>query len=1040
LKAQHPGALLLYQLGDFYEAFDDDAAILARDARVTLTSRSFGRSGRVPLAGIPQHALTHYLGRLLAAGHTVAVAEQVEPAGKGLVRREVTRVLSPGVVADGALLPPAETRWLAAVAVRGERLGLSWLDASIGDWAVAEWSGAGAATALTEELARLAPAETLVPDDLDDAPWRSAIPGHVRRVERWPADPERAADALQAQLGAASLIPFGCAEMPAAVGAAGLILARLEETDPRLLPLLSSIRTAAEEGRVGMDAATRRNLEIVRSLGTGGSRGSLLGAIEPPATAMGARALRRLLGEPLRDLPRLRARQDLVAALAAAPTTRRALAARLLAAGDLERVAARVATGRAAPRDLLGLRDGLREVGPIRDLVASLPGGSGTGMRVEAGAAACAGAAAEAATGTGADIRVEAAPGTEADAAAAEAAATGAEAEARIGAGARAGAAAPAGTGTGLWAGTGDGTGAGVAARAGAGAAPGLGCAEALPDPCDGVLDGLERAVEADVDGAPRIRPGFAPELDRALAAASGTRSWLAGLEGREKERTGIRSLKVGYTKVFGYFLEVTRPNLGLVPEDWRRKQTVAGGERFVTAELKDAEARLLAADEEIAGLEGAAVARVCEAVAMEVGRLQRAAAALAVLDALLALAETAVRRGWTRPELSAGEDLDIRGGRHPVVEDALAGDPFIPNDCRLGGEHPRQVVVTGPNMGGKSTWLRQVGLIVLLAQVGSFVPAAAARVGLVDRICTRVGAHDDLARGRSTFMVEMTETASILHGATGRSLLLLDEIGRGTGTADGLAIAQAVLEDIAGRIGARCLFATHYLELTAVAEALPGAANAHVGALEAAGRVVFLYAVRPGPADRAYGVQVARLAGLPPWVADRAETLLEGIRSAPALGPMPMPSPVADPNADPAMPDGELAGSGGDGTAQPPATAPAANPRPIVDRRFAVDAPMPRPRPVEAPVAVRRAAEPGAPHDYDASAGEAPPEPEHGPAPIAPDIVAAGCLAADLRALDLDGITAREALAWLWEAQRRLLADEAAPTAFDHRLPPAPE
>ena len=855
LKARHPGALLLYRLGDFYETFDEDARTLARDARVTLTTRSFGRSGRVPMAGIPHHALTGYLGRLLAHGHTVAIAEQVGPVGKGLVRREVARVFSPGTVADPSLLPPGESRYLAAVARRGERIGCSWVDVSTGEWSVVEWAGEDAPARLAEELARVAPAETLLADDPDSdpaaVPWLAALPGHHARIEAWLANPERAHAALCDHFGVASLDAFGCEAEPVGTAAAGMVLAYLERTDPALLGLLAGLRTRSPEGRVGLDAATRRNLELTRSFGTGGSRGSLLGVLDTTRTPMGARALRRLLGEPLRDVAAIRRRQRLVAALVGASEWRAALGRTLAAAGDLERLAGRAARAQAAPRDLLALQTALRQVVPAQAALAEVS--------------------------DAAEVAEE---------------------------------------------------------------------PEVALDPCAETIALLDAAVAEDDEGGARIRPGFAPELDAAVGAAVETRRWLAGLEARERERTGIRSLKVGYTKVFGYFIEVTRPNLGAVPPDYARKQTVAGGERFVTAPLKEAEARLAAADEEIAGLERAAVERACEGVLAGVGRIQGTAAGLAHLDALLALAEAAARWGWTAPEVGDGDELSIRGGRHPVVEASLGGEPFIPNDLIL-DDAPRQLVVTGPNMGGKSTFLRQTGLIVLLAQVGSFVPAAAARVGVVDRIFTRVGAHDDLARGQSTFMVEMVETAAILHGATRRSLLLLDEIGRGTSTLDGVAIARATLEEIAGRIGARCLFATHYLELAVLAAEMPSVGNAHVAVLERDAKVVFLYAVRPGPADRAYGVQVARLAGLPPWVADRAARLLAEWETAP--GPA---SAMAEPASGPYDPP-----------------------------------PPPLPDPAE---------------------------------------TAARDLAERLRALDLDGMTARQALAWLWAERDKL--EEAGP------------
>ncbi len=859
LKAEHPEAILLYRLGDFYETFDEDARIAARDARITLTSRSFGRSGRVPMAGIPHHALNHYLGRLLAAGHTVAIAEQVSPPGRGLVERAIGRVVTPGTVAEPSLLPPGENRYLAAVHALGERLGLAWVDVSTGEFAVMELDGAAAPARLNEELARLSPAECLV-SDADDGDLDQRLPGQRTRLERWHFAPERAADTLCRQFGTRSLAAYGCADLLAATAAAGAIVAYLERTNGALLPLLTGLRTETAGSQVGLDGATRRNLELTRSFGTGGSRGSLLGVLDGTRTAMGARALRRLVGQPLRDLAEPRRRQELIAALVERPGERARLAAALTSIDDLERLVGRVAQGQAGVRDFLGLGAALGIVPRVVEILAGLPGGGAAG-------------------------------GTEAI------------------------------------------------------------------DPCGDVLEMIEAAVAEDDDGVAQIRAGFSVELDAAVAGARETRSWLASLERAERERTGIRSLKVGYNKVFGYYIEVTRPNLALVPMEYSRKQTVATGERFVTAPLKEAEARVLAADEEIALLERAALARLGAGVTAAAGRLVATAGRLARLDALLALAEVAARCSWVAPELVDGDGLEIVGGRHPVVEAGLAGEAFIPNDCQLGGAAPRQVVVTGPNMGGKSTYLRQVALIVLLAQIGSFVPARRVRIGLVDRIFSRVGAQDDLARGQSTFMVEMVETAAILHQATRRSLLILDEVGRGTSTDDGLAIARAVLEDIHGRVGARTLFATHYLELTALAEELPGVGNAHVAALEADGRVIFLYAVRPGAADRAYGIQVARLAGLPPWVADRTEAVLSAMAET---RPRDEPSP---------------------GAASPPAME-------QTDRLIA-----------EGPAAPYQMALDG--FVSRSGAGER--------------------LARELKELDLGAMTPREAIDWLFERQERL-------------------
>jgi DNA mismatch repair protein MutS len=889
LKAQHPGAILLYRLGDFYETFDDDAKVLARDARVALTSRSFGRSGRAPMAGIPHHALNHYLGRLLAAGHTVAIAEQMTPPGRGLVERAVTRVLSPGTIADPALLPAGENRFLAAVhrlaeppPSGGGGLGGERGPPSDGGrrrgygeecWGLAEFRGADAAARLAEEIVRLNPAETLVPDDAPDPPAGARLPGHLTRLESWRWAPQRAAEMLCAQFRVQSLVGYGCAAMPAAVAAAGAALAYLERTNPALLSLLTGLRVEQPGRWVGLDAATRRNLELTRSLGTGGSRGSLLGVLDLTVTAMGARALRRLIGQPLCDLPEIGRRQGIVGALVAAAATRASLRDALAEIGDLERLLGRVATGGAGAREFLTLAAALRVTPRIETVLTSI--------------------------------------------------------------------------------------------------------AASAIDPCADVLALLDWAVAEDANGGATIRPGFAPALDEAVAAVRETREWLAALEGRERERTGIRSLKVGFNRVFGYYIEVTRPNLPLVPPEYSRKQTVANGERYVTVPLKEAEARILAADEEIAARQREALFRLATLVLAEAARLSATAHSLAELDALLSLAEVAARNAWVAPVVDESDVLEIAGGRHPVVEAHLAGEPFIPNDCRLGGKPPlsgrasspwqdearegaqglgaepvRQLIVTGPNMGGKSTFLRQSALIVLLAQIGSWVPAARAQVGLVDRIFTRVGAQDDLARGQSTFMLEMVETAAILHQATARSLLILDEVGRGTGTADGLAIARATLEDISRRIGARALFATHFLELTSIVDELPGVANVHVSALERDGRIVFLYNVKPGAADRAYGIQVARLAGLPPWVADRAEQLLAARTRAVAPSP---PSAL------------------------------------LVDRLIAE----------EVPAWSVQSALPGV---------AVPTEAER--------------LANALRALDLNGITPREALAWLWQ-QRDQLEDD---------------
>ncbi|HZU08023.1 MAG TPA: DNA mismatch repair protein MutS [Chloroflexota bacterium] len=778
LKAQHPDALLWFRMGDFYELFDEDARIAARELKLTLTSREFGRGERVPMAGIPYHAAESYLARLVRKGYRVAIAEQVSPPGRGLVERVVTRVVSAGTVIEPGMLPARANNYLAAV-VRGparrdgtEAYGLAYVDVTTGEFAATELAGAEALTTLQGELGRLAPAECLVPWDQASA---LALPGAVTRCDAWRFDPEVARERLLRQFGVRSLESFGCADRPLAIGAAGAVLAYLEETNPALLPLLTGLRTYSTDAYMALDAHTRRNLELLRSARTGSPEGSLLAVLDVTRTPMGGRLLRRWLGQPLLDVAAITARQEAVAAFVEARALRAELLASLNGIGDLERLTSRALQGVATPRELLALREILLAVAPLRERLAGL--------------------------------------------------------------------------------------------------APLAAVAEAL-DPCADVADEIGRAVADDAEGR-LIRPGYDAARDELVASIADTRRWLAELEGVERERTGIRSLKVGYNQVFGYYIEVTHPNRDRVPPDYIRKQTLANAERYITPQLKEAEARILHAEERIEAVERALFAQLLSRIGAQAPRLLRTADALAQLDVYLALAEVADRRGYVRPEVHTGDDLLIEGGRHPVVEAALGPEAFIPNDCQLGGDGPRIALVTGPNMAGKSTYLRQVALIVLMAQVGSFVPARRARIGIVDRIFTRIGAQDDLAAGASTFMVEMEETAAILRHATPRSLVVLDEIGRGTSTQDGLAIARAVIEYLHDRVGARGLFATHFHELIELAAHLPRLCNLHTAVREENGQVVFLHRVLPGGSDRSYGLHVARLAGLPAEVLERAAALL---------------------------------------------------------------------------------------------------------------------------------------------------------------------
>ncbi len=792
LKEQHPDALLLFQMGDFYEAFDEDARTLARDTGVTLTSKEFGRDGRVPLAGVPMRALDAYLRKLMARGHRVAVCEQLGEAGHGLVERAVTRIVTPGTIAEPQLLRERENTFLAAVLFGREAAALAYVDVSTGEFAVAPFAGPEWAEDLGAELGRLGPAEILVPRDRPPI----AGPWHLTPRDRADFDPEGGAEALRAHFAVRSLEAYGCHDLPLACGAAGAILGYLRENSPRLLANVRALRTYTAGDFMALDGQTRRNLELVRS-GRGDQTGrGLLGTLDRCCTAPGGRLLRRWLGQPLLDLRALGERHDAVAELVARPEGRGDCRALLGRAGDLERLTGRVGAGLAEPRELHRLRATLELLPALIETLAPLD-------------------------------------------------------------------------------------------------APLLARLRDALDPLTEAAELIARAVAGPHEGR-RIREGYSADLDALRDGTREARRWIAELEGRERERTEIKSLKVGYNKVFGYYLEVTKPNLARVPGDYLRKQTLANCERFITPELKEREAQLAEAEGRIADEEARVYAALLRELAVAAPRLLAVAGALAQLDVLAAFAEVAERQGYTRPALDAGGGLRIRAGRHPTVEAALERGAFIPNDVDL-GEESRLLLLTGPNMAGKSTYLRQVALIVLLAQIGSFVPAGEAHIGLVDRIFTRVGAQDDLAAGQSTFMVEMLETAAILHGATPRSLIVLDEIGRGTGTLDGLAIARAVVEDIHDRIGARCLFATHYHELLALLDRLPRLRACNVAVREEADGIVFLHRIVPGGATRSYGIHVAALAGLPRHVTDRAAALLrdlETARTAGGNGATPEPSP----------------------------------------------------------------------------------------------------------------------------------------------------
>jgi DNA mismatch repair protein MutS len=807
IKARFPDTILFFRLGDFYETFERDAEIVAQVLDIVLTSREQGKGQRVPLAGIPHHSVDGHIARLIAAGYKVAVCDQVGEAGKGrgLVERAVTRVVTPGTVLDPTMLDARTNNFLVAVVAEGKRVGVAAADISTGEFVTTEivaGSPEEALLAAGRELLRLKPAELVLPaggsDDavLPDAAWQpDGVARSTTDAWRWRLD--RAQDALLRHFEVESLEGFGCAGKHLAVRAAGGLLQYLAETQLSRLEQLASLATYAVDGYMTLDAQTRRNLELTESA-RGEKRHSLIAVLDQTRTPMGARLLRRWIGQPLLDLDELRVRQDGVARFHGDALARAELRRALGQVGDIERLVNRAVTGIASPRDL----------GHLRASLETLPG-------------VC----------------------------------------------------------------------------AAAGETPG---APPVPD-CREVHDLLAAALVEDppalIGKGTAMRPGFAPELDGHRQRAREARDWIAGLERTERERTGIKSLKVGYNKVFGYYLEVTTAALAnaerehaangsengaVLPADYIPKQTLSNATRYFTPQLKEYETVVLTAQDTLAEIETDVYRRVMAQVAGLANRLLAAAQAVAYLDVVSTLAEVAVQRDYVRPELDESGAIEIVAGRHPTLEAVMGRGEYVPNDARLDTEHAQIVILTGPNMAGKSSWLRQVALISLMAQTGSFVPAERARLGLIDRIFTRIGAQDDIASGQSTFMVEMLETANILNHATKRSLVVLDEIGRGTSTYDGLAIARAIVEYLHNtpRLGCKTLFATHYHELTELEHLLPRVRCCRMDVLEDGDRVVFLRQVVPGGADRSYGLHVAHLAGIPRAIVRRAGEILADLEA----------------------------------------------------------------------------------------------------------------------------------------------------------------
>jgi DNA mismatch repair protein MutS len=786
IKKQYPNAIVLFRLGDFYETFDEDARVTSRELEIVLTSREMGKGNKIPLAGIPYHALDSYLAKLINRGYKVAICEQLTKPGetKGLVERDVVRLVTPGTVVEPNLLDSKSNNYLVSVAGGEGEVGIALVDITTSEFAVTQLPSARAKT----ELERLNASEIIAAEGADIESL--GVKDNVTRIDSYRFDLEIARQALLDHFGVTTLEGYGCAHLPLAIRAAGAIVHYIGETQKSVKGQLNRLTTYSTESYMALDAQTQRNLEIFHGARSGTIEGSLLAVIDATRTPMGSRLLRRWLSQPLLDVAALNQRLDAIAWFVANSLARRQIAGMLKDVADLERLINRVRGEIAIPRELITLKRSLEAIPKLKETIES-----------------------------GGDTR----------------------------------------------------------------------SIDRLKEelkPCDEAIRLIAKAIEDEPSSALGeggvIKPGFSEELDNLRAVSGNARKYLASLELKERERTGIKSLKVGFNNIFGYYIEVSNANLKQVPPEYIRKQTLVNGERFFTPELKEYESMILNARDRMEQMETDLYRRVCRQVALESERILALGSALAHIDVYAALAEVAARYSYVRPELNDGNVIDIKQGRHPVVERSFTDGSFVPNDIYLANDDAQLIVLTGPNMSGKSTYLRQVALIVLLAQTGSYVPAASAQIGIVDRIFTRIGARDDLAAGQSTFMVEMVETANILNNATPRSLLILDEIGRGTSTYDGLSIARAVAEYIHNHkgLGARTVFATHYHEMVALAGYLPRVKNFNVAVVEEAGKVIFLHKIVPGGVDKSYGIHVAQLAGLPKPVLHRAREVLDELET----------------------------------------------------------------------------------------------------------------------------------------------------------------
>ncbi len=798
-KRQHSDAILFFRMGDFYEMFFEDAREAAALLGLTLTRRNHGKqAGDVPLAGVPHHAMEGYLARLIRLGRKVAICEQVEDPrqAKGVVKRDVVQVVSPGTALSDAILERHRNNYLAALCAADNVTGMALVDLSTGEFLLAEIASAR----LGDELTSLTPAELLLPEDAD-AGWlesiRTILPEtSITRVDRWQFNPDAAYRILLDQLDVQSLKGFDCEDLQVAVRAGGAAIQYLRDNQRNAVAHINTVVRRRPEEYLVVDATAQRNLELIDHPRDGGPEQTLLGVLDQTCTPMGARLLRSWVVAPLKNAEAINARLDAVQELHQRQDTRARLRDHLRSVGDVERLISRICCQRANARDLVALARSLATIPAIRDELRPLDAACNRDL-LETG----------------------------------------------------------------------------------------------LPD----VQELVRLIQEALVDEPPLsitegnlIRDGHHPEVDELRQASSGGKEFIAGLQNHERERTGIASLKVGFNQVFGYYIEASKANLDRIPADYVRKQTLVNAERYITPELKEYEARVLGAEERLESLENQLFLELRQQTAAWTPQVQHTARTLARLDVLASLAEVAHRENYVRPHLDEGTELSIQAGRHPVVERQMRDGRFVPNDTRMNTASEQILLVTGPNMAGKSTVIRQVGLIVLMAQMGGFVPARAAHIGVVDRIFTRVGAADNLARGESTFMVEMNEAASIVNNVTDRSLVLIDELGRGTSTYDGLSIAWAIVEYLHDQPGrqARTLFATHYHEMTQLADQLERVVNYNVLVHEEAGHVVFLHRLERGPCDRSYGIHVAQMAGMPGAVIRRARDILTVLERPPGSLP----------------------------------------------------------------------------------------------------------------------------------------------------------